>query len=441
MKKLIDIEILKKYIYKKKINIISPNTKYLKENIKELPQSDLNILVNFHNKDIELIKELLEENFILFHSTVSIEDNFLPEDLCINQEYFENLKKFKCKHLISIGSKLYKKEHHLKEYLNIFENISLVPLKDIYKYESMLKFLPNSLIITLLQVIKFKPEKINLFGFDLHCLPTNISNKSHYNKIENTKFLSSIFITSDDHNYFHTLKFLKKLYLEKKIEVDDNLKVILEFTCKKNYIDFKLENKNDLSNLLKNLEKIKKLDDLVKYNLDLSQNFINDKESINILNKLNTFNKLDKFIKIEYNQNINYFNSNLNIDLFDKNKIFNDKKEKIITPPVPNRSILKNIFKFINHWDTLFKFKLEIEKRLILFKINFDINILSEGVLLRIFKNSKNYIEIPLLKGSNVNEYFLENNCGEIKFEIINAPLSNKAFWKVKLFQIEYVVC
>ena len=108
---------------------------------------------------------------------------------------------------------------------------------------------------------------------------------------------------------------------------------------------------------------------------------------------------------------------------------------------MPNRGVLKNIFKFTNHWDTLFKFKLEIEKRLILFKINFDVNILSEGVLLRIFKNSKNYIEIPLLKGSNINEYFLENNCGEIRFEIINAPLSNKAFWKVKLFQIEYVVC
>ncbi len=441
MENLIDIKILKKYIHKKKVNIISPNTKYLKKNIKELPQSDLNILVNFHNKDIESIKELLEENFILFHSTVSIEDNYLPESLCINKEYFENLKKFKCKHLISIGSKFYKKEYHLKEYLNIFKNISLVPLKDIYKYESMLKFLPNSLIVTLLLTIKFKPEKINLFGFDLHVVPTNISNKIHYNEIKDSKFLSSIFITSDDHNYYRTFKFLKKLYLEKKIEVDEKLKKIFEFTYKKNSIDFKLENKDDLFKLLKNLEKIKKLDDLEKYNLVLNKDFINDKKSLNILNKLNTFNKLDKFLTVKYDQNINYFNSNLNMNLLDKNKIFNKKTKKIITPSVPNRSVLKNIFKSLNHWDILFKFKLEIEERLILLKINFDINVYSKCLLLRFFQNNEKFIDIPLLRGANINEYLLENNCGEIKFEIINANLSKKAFWNIKSFKIQYVVC
>ena len=441
MDKLTDIKILKKYIFKKRINIFAPNLEYLQKNLENLPSSDLNILVNYHIDDIKLTNELLKKNFILFHTTISIEDGFLPESLCINDEFFRILSETRCVHLVSLGAKFYGKEYYLKKYLNIFKNISLVSLFDIYKFESKFKFLPNSLVVTLLQIMKYQPEKINLLGFDLHIVPSNISNKNHYNQIKGLKFLSSIFITSYDHNYFLTFKFLKKLYLEKKLEVDGNLKEIFEFIYQKNSIELKIENRDDLSKFVIDLEKIKKKEDLVKYNLILSKDIINDNESLNILNKLNTFNKLDKFISVKYDHNINYFNSNLNVDLFDKSKIFNNKIKKKVAPPVPNRSVLKNIFKSVNHWDTLFKFNLKIEKRLILFKINFDINILSEGVLLRIFNNNKNYIEIPLLKGSNVNEYFLANNCGEIRFEIINAPLSNKAFWKVKLFQIEYVVC
>ena len=108
--------------------------------------------------------KLLKENFILFHSTVSIEDNFLPESLCINEKFFKDLNETRCKHLFSLGAKFYGKEYRLKKYLNIYKNISLIPLNEIYEFESTLKFLPNSLVMTLLQIMKYKPEKINLFG-------------------------------------------------------------------------------------------------------------------------------------------------------------------------------------------------------------------------------------------------------------------------------------
>ena len=441
MDKLLDIKILKKYIYKKRINIFAPNLEYIKKNLENIKPSDLNILVNYHINDLKLIRELLKKNFILFHSTVSFEDNFLPESLCINEKFFRGLSDTGCKHLVSLGAKFYGKEYYLKKYLDIYKNISLVPLNDIYEFEKTLKFLPNSLVITLLQVMKYEPKKINLFGFDLHVVPSNISNKVHYNHIKDTKFLSSIFITSNDHNYHQTLKLLKKFYLEKKIEVDARLKEIFEYVCKKKSIDFKLENKVDLSKLIDDLEKIKKIGDLKKYNLVLKENFMNDVKSVNNLNKLNTFNKLDKFITIKYDQNFNYFNSDLNIDLLDTKKIFNEKIKKIITPHIPNRNILKSFFKSLEPWDLLFNFKLKLEERLILFKINFNINVHSQGILLRFFKNDKNYIDIPLLQGSNINEYFMSNTLGEIKFEIINAPLSKKATWKVKSFKIEYAVC
>ena len=441
MDKLTDIKILKKYIYKKRINIFAPNLEYIKKNLENIKPSDLNILVNYHINDLKLIRELLKKNFILFHSTVSLEDNFLPESLCINEKFFRSLSDFGCKHLISLGAKFYGKEQSLKKYLNIYKNISLIPLNEIYEFESTLKFLPNSLVITLLQTMKYNPKKINLFGFDLHVVPSNISNKSHYNHIKDSKYLSSIFITSDDHNYHKTYKLLKQFYKENKIEVDENLRDIFEFSYKKNFIDLRLEKKDDLFKLLENLEKIKLKKDLVKYNLIISEDIINNKQTLNVLNKLNTFNKLDKFINIEYDQNINYFNVNLNFNLIDKAKIFDNGKKNIINPNIPNGSILKNIFKKFEHWDTLFKYKIKIKERLIIFKINFDINVYSKCVLLRVFQSNKKYIDIPLLRGTNSNEYLLENNCGEIKFEIINAPLSNKAFWKIKLFQITYVVC
>ena len=59
--------------------------------------------------------------------------------------------------------------------------------------------------------------------------------------------------------------------------------------------------------------------------------------------------------------------------------------------------------------------------------------------LLRVFQSNKKYIDIPLLRGTNSNEYLLENNCGEIKFEIINSTLSKNAFWKIKSFKVDYV--
>lgn len=441
MDKLTDIKILKKYIFKKKINIFAPNLKYLRENLENIPPSDLNILVNFNIDDLRLIGKLLNKDFILFHSTVSIEDNFLPESLCINEKFFKDLNETRCKHLISLGAKFYGKEYHLKKYLNTYKNISLIPLNEIYKFESTLKFLPNSLVMTLLQVMKYKPEKINLFGFDLHVVPSNISNKSHYNHIKDSKFLSSIFITSDEHNYHKTFKLLKQFYKENKIEVDKNLKEIFEFSYKKNLIDFRLEKKDDLLKLLEKLKKVKLKKDLVKYNLIISKDIINNKQTLNVLNNLNTFNKLDKFINIKYDQNINYFNINLNFNLIDKVKIFYNGMKNVITPNIPNRNILMNIFEKLEHWDTLFKYKIKIKERLIIFKINFDINVYSKCLLLRVFQSNEKYIDIPLLKGSNTNEYLLENNCGEIKFEIINATLSKKAFWKIKSFKVQYVVC
>ena len=295
--------------------------------------------------------------------------------------------------------------------------------------------------MTLLQIMKYKPEKINLFGFDLHVVPSNISNKSHYNHIKDSKFLSSIFITSDDHNYHKTFKLLKQFYKENKIEVDENLREIFEFSYKKKFIDLRLEKTDDLLKLLEKLEKIKLKKDLVKYNLIISKNIINNKQTLNVLNKLNTFNKLDKFINIKYDQDINYFNINLNFNLIDKAKIFENGMKNIINPNIPNRSILKNIFKELKHWDTLFKYKLKIKEKLIIFKINFDINVYSKCVLLRVFQSNKKYIDIPLLRGANTNEYLIENNCGEIKFEIINSPLSKNAFWKIKSFKVNYVVC
>ena len=99
MDKLTDIEILKKYIFKKKINIFAPNLEYLRENLENIPPSDLNILVNFNNDDLRLIGKLLNKDFILFHNTVSIEENFLPESLCINEKFFKNLNETRCKHL------------------------------------------------------------------------------------------------------------------------------------------------------------------------------------------------------------------------------------------------------------------------------------------------------------------------------------------------------
>ncbi len=441
MEKLIDIKTLKKFLYKKKINIFAPNLEYLKENLENIPPSDLNILINYHIDDLRLFGKLLKEKFILFHSTVSIEDNFLPESLCINEKFFKNLNETRCKHLFSLGAKFYGKEYRLKKYLKIYKNISLIPLNEIYEFESTLKFLPNSLIMTLLQIMKYKPEKINLFGFDLHVVPSNISNKSHYNHIKDSKFLSSIFITSDDHNYHKTFKLLKQFYKENKIEVDENLREIFEFCYKKKFIDLRLEKTEDLLKLLEKLEKIKLKKDLVKYNLIISKNIINNKQTLNVLNKLNTFNKLDKFINIKYDQDINYFNVNLNFNLIDKAKIFENGMKNIINPNIPNRSILKNIFKELKHWDTLFKYKLKIKERLIIFKINFDINVYSKCVLLRVFQSNKKYIDIPLLRGANTNEYLLENNCGEIKFEIINSPLSKNAFWKIKSFKVDYVVC
>ena len=175
-------------------------------------------------------------------------------------------------------------------------------------------------------------------------------------------------------------KLLKQFYKENKIEVDENLRDIFEFSYKKNFIDLRLEKKDDLLKLLENLEKIKLKKDLVKYNLIISEDIINNKQTLNILNKLNTFNKLDKFINIEYDQNINYFNVNLNFNLIDKAKIRQRKRKNIINPNIPNGSILKNIFKKFKHWDTLFKYKIKIKERLIIFKINFDINVYSKCV-------------------------------------------------------------
>ena len=115
--------------------------------------------------------------------------------------------------------------------------------------------------------------------------------------------------------------------------------------------------------------------------------------------------------------------------------------KNVITPSIPNRSRLMNIFEKLEHWDTLFKYKIRIKERLIIFKINFDINVYSECVLLRVFQSNEKYIDIPLLRGINISEYLLENNYGEIKFEIINATLSKKASWKIKSFKVQYVIC
>lgn len=441
MKKIKNIKILEKYIYKKNINIIAPDVNYIKKNSKNISKSDLNILVNFHIDEIEKIHFLLNSNFMLFHQTATENDNVLPKKLCVDDNFFNKLKKFKCKQIVSLGAKFYNKENELIKFLQIFKNISIVELNKIYSYEKKLKFLPNSLLITILQVLEYKPKKIKLIGFNLHAIPSNISNKKHYDKIYDKKFFSSIFVTSDMHDYLKTTIFLRKLNKNKKIIVDDRLKTILNFKVSEKKIYLKLINHNDVVKFINKLKNIKSLDELIKYDLDLSKRIINSIDNTNLINKLNTFNKLDKIINVTYNKNINYFKTNLNINFFNLEKLFNRKFKKIVKPIILNRSIIKNIFKKVNYWDEIFNYHLFIEKKLIIFRLKFNITVKSKGIILRIFKNNKDYLEIPILKGNHQDDYLLYNSYGEIKFDIIHPPLSNNSIWKVNSFEIQYVVC
>ena len=59
------------------------------------------------------------------------------ENYVLMRFFFAKLKKFQCKHLVSIGAKFYGKENYLKKYLNIYKNISLIPLNEIYEFEKI----------------------------------------------------------------------------------------------------------------------------------------------------------------------------------------------------------------------------------------------------------------------------------------------------------------
>ena len=295
--------------------------------------------------------------------------------------------------------------------------------------------------MTILQVLEFNPKKIKLIGFDLHAIPSNISNKKHYENIANKKFFSSLFLTSDQHDYLNTTSFLRKLYNNKKIIVDDNLKKILTFRVSKNKIYQSLNNSDDLAKLINKLKNIKSLSQLKTYNLDLSEKIITSIDLTNSINKLNTFNKLDKIINVIYNNNINYYHTNLNISFIDIKRLFNDKFKIIEKPIIPSRGIIKNIFKKVDYWDEIFKYNFFVKKRLIIFKIKFNITVISKGIILRIFKNSKDYYEIPLLRGNHNDDFLLYNSNGELKFHIINPPLSNKSIWKINNFEFQYVIC
>ncbi|WP_440657148.1 hypothetical protein [Candidatus Pelagibacter sp. HIMB1509] len=441
MEKLVDIKSLKEFFYKKNINIIAPNVETVKKNSYDILKSDLNVLVNFHIDEIKSVQNILNNNFILFHTTCSEYDSIVPPKLCINNYFFEELKKLKCKHLISLGAKFYNKKDELKNFLHIFKNISIIELYKIYEYEKKLKFLPNALILTILEVLKFNPKKIKLIGFDLHAIPSNISNKKHYENIANKKFFSSFFLTSDQHNYLNTTSLLRKLYKNKKIIVDDNLKEILTFKVSKNKIYQSLNNSNDIAKLINKLKNIKSLSQLIKYNLDLNEKIITSIDLTNSINKLNTFNKVDKIINVNYNKNINYYNTSLNINLIDIKKLFNDKFKRIEKPIFPSRGIIKNIFKKVDYWDEIFRYNFFVQKRLIIFKIKFNITVISKGIILRIFKNSKDFYEIPLLRGKHNDDFLMYNSIGEIKFDIINPPLSNRSIWKINNFEFQYVIC
>ena len=39
--------------------------------------------------------------------------------------------------------------------------------------------------------------------------------------------------------------------------------------------------------------------------------------------------------------------------------------------------------------------------------------------VIKSFSVNKKYIDIPLLRGANSNENLIENNCGEIKFQLL----------------------
>ena len=128
MEKLVDIKSLKDFFYKKNINIIAPNVETVKKNSYDILKSDLNVLVNFHIDEIKSVQNILNNNFILFHTTCSEYDGIVPPKLCINNYFFEELNKLKCKHLISLGAKFYNKKDELKKFLHIFKNISIIEL-------------------------------------------------------------------------------------------------------------------------------------------------------------------------------------------------------------------------------------------------------------------------------------------------------------------------
>ena len=175
--------------------------------------------------------------------------------------------------------------------------------------------------------------------------------------------------------------------------------------------------------------------------LDLNEKIITSIDLTNSINKLNTFNKLDKIINVIYNYNINYYHTNLNINFIDIKKLFNDKFKRIEKPTIPSRGITKNIFKKVDYWDEIFKYNFFVQKRLIIFKIKFNITVISKAIILRIFKNSKDYYEIPLLRGNHKDDFLMYNSNGEIKFDIINPPLSTRSIWKINNFEFQYIIC
>ena len=285
---------------------------------------------------------------------------------------------------------------------------------------------------------KYNPQSINLFGFDLHVLPNKISNINHYNKIKKNKFFKSIFITSDQHDYFSTYNFIKSLNKQKIINVDLNLRKILDFKYNGKKQIYILNNQKDISRLINIFKKNYSLNKIQSYNLNLSQKFIDNKENIKKLNNFNTFNKVHKFIEINYNKNLNYFKSDINTDLFNLKNIYSKSEREKIRVFVANRnSILHKIVK-VKKWQEFFKFQKKLRQNMIIINISYNIKVFSKCLLLRLFTKDDSYIDIPLMNGSNIGCRLFANNLGELKMKILDANIDNKASWKIKSLNISF---
>lgn len=441
MNSFVDKKKIKKKFFNKNINIFAPDINYIKKNKNKINFSRENILISFHNHEIRKIKKYLSE-FTLFHPSMGPNDfssNFkLPKKLLISKKYFLELHKLNCKLYISTGAKYYGKDTQLKFLNQNYNKIFFITLNEVYEYERLLKFLPNALLISLMFIIKFKPKTLYLHGFNLHAFPNNISNKSHYKGFLEKKRNKNFFITNDQHNYYKTTSFLRKLYEKKIIIPDKNLKNILNFKFQRKKISFNLKKERDIKNLFLEIKNKKNLSQMNSYNLKLSQDFLDNKSTVLKLNDLITFNKAYKFFQTDYDKNLNYYKKIINTNFFDLEKSFKEGKRKELKFKLPNRFGFFKRFEKISGWHEFYSKSLQITKKLIFIKIHYNITVFSNGILLRLYKTENEYYDIPLLKGKNRDQYIYTNNAGSLKVKLINANIDDVALWNVNSFKVQY---